>query len=47
DALKLSAIQFHLFELFEGIEEIRTMWLREGKQGAITLTPKASRVDIQ
>ena len=47
NALKLSAIQVHLFKLFEGIDEIRTMWLREGKQGAITLTSKAPRVDIR
>ena len=47
NALKLSGIQVHLFKLFEGIDEIRTMWLREGKQGAITLTSKAPRVDIR
>ena len=34
----LSEIKVNLFQLFSGIEEIRTMWLKDGKQGAVTLT---------
>jgi hypothetical protein len=42
----LSEIQVHLFQFFPGIERIRVMWLREGNQGAITLTAEASKVPL-
>ena len=41
---KLSEVQVHLFKIFPGIEEIQTMWLKGGKQGAVTLTPKRSTI---
>jgi len=46
DLSRLSEIQVHLFQFFPGIERIRVMWLREGNQGAITLTAEASKVPL-
>ncbi|MDC1311559.1 DUF2796 domain-containing protein [Burkholderiales bacterium] len=46
DLSRLSEIQVHLFRMFPGIDEIRTMWLKEGKQGAVNLTAESPTVKL-